>query len=161
MSHNTIREAVMARVRDGLVPMLAEIEMPVEYENKPFKKTKKAYARFIMATGKTTPVAIGAMMNRTPVVLYLMVFMPEDDGTKAAWDAADMMALTFDYCQLRPNRSCNAAFQTTSPPATVRTVDGFHQMNVTIVGYYDIRPSLLLADTDGALLTDTDRMILT
>lgn len=163
ITHDGMREAIFARIKDELIPRLAALQLPTEFENLKFEQPETGpWTRVELVCGDTAPGALGPKLNRTPFVLYCMVFMREKAGTKPAWQAADAMALSFDYAQIRPDATGNIAFQTTSPPKTVPNAQGFQQMNVTIVGYYDIRSlSAAMTDLDGAELTDTDQAVLT
>jgi len=68
--------------------------MPVEQDNLPFQQpVGQAWARLSIANGETTKPSLGPPMTRTPFILQLQVFLPEQTGTRKATQAADALAV--------------------------------------------------------------------
>ena len=142
--HDAVRAEIMARVKTLATGLDGALSLKCQYDNLPFLQPKASpWGRIELVVGKTAPAAIGHRLNRTPLILYLQVFIPEAAGTRIAWQAADMMAEVFDYQTLSLGHAADIGFQTASPPVSAGVKDGFRQFNVTIDGSYDTEPSFV------------------
>lgn len=122
-------------------PLSASI--PVEHQNHRFARpTAGAWGRLSLATGETSPASIGTgagALERTPFILTLQVFLPENTGTRLAAMAADAMRSMNRMSINKDGLTLN--FDTVSlAPAPNPGNTGLEAFNATISGQYDIRP---------------------
>lgn len=115
--------------------------LPVEHENQRFTQPATGpWGRLTLVTGETEPAAIGngqGRLERTPFVLFLQVFMPENTGTKVARQAADIMR-ALDRMSIQKD-ALTVNFRTTGlTPAPNPANTGLTAYNVQLPGQYDI-----------------------
>lgn len=115
--------------------------MPVEHENLRFQQPSTGpWGRLTLVTGDTEPAAIGTgagRLERTPFVLFMQVFMPENTGTKIARQAADAMR-ALDRMSIQKD-ALTVNFRTAGlTPAPNPSNTGLVAYNVQIAGQYDI-----------------------
>lgn len=115
--------------------------MPVEFDNMKFKQPDAAtWGRLTLTRGDSTQIALGGpgiAVERTPFILNLQVFIPENQGTRDRDKAADAMR--------KLNRVTGAAaglvvnFYTASIGNSQAEI-GSGSL-ITIGGYYDLTAS--------------------
>jgi hypothetical protein len=128
--------------------------IPVEHANQRFQQPKNGpWGRLTLQTGKTTPAAIGGQMgklDRTPFILSLQMFLPENSGTSIAQQAADCLKLldraTINHDNLAINFD-TAGYEAAPNPANT----GIVAYNCEISGFYDITYPVQDFDIDGGL----------
>ena len=130
-------------VRSTATPTIAAAL--IEIENQPFSQPSgQTWYRLTFRPGDTNRASLGGdkAMNRTVFLLILQVFIPEQGGTKEAYQAADVMS-GLDGRQIS-QEGLTVHFQTAglSKGAIPKTTpgSGWEAFNVTIAGHYDSTP---------------------
>ncbi len=115
--------------------------MPIEHENHRFKApTDTPWGRLTLTRGDTSKVSLGGptvKIERTPFILNLQVFIPENQGTRAADNAADAMAALNDFTASETNLTVN--FKTVGIGSS--SADKGAAFLITIPGQYDLTGS--------------------
>lgn len=116
--------------------------MPVEHENMKFKPpTDAPWGRLTLTRGDSSQMALGGpavQVERTPFILNLQIFIPENQGTRARDQAADAMK--------KLNKTSDSSFASSS------LVVNFHTTSISTIqaekgagfliataGYYDLQ----------------------
>jgi len=102
--------------------------------------------RISLQTGQTTPSSIGGAGQRrtlTPFILRIQLFLPEETGTKAAYDIVTQLGMGsqgMNYLQasstdatITPNQKAVASFETWGL-TPIGVTEGFAQFNLSIAG---------------------------
>jgi Bacteriophage related domain of unknown function len=123
----------------GLAWMAGPIPaLPIEHENHRFKAPDDApYGRLTLAKGNTTQMTLGGKgtrVDRTPFILNLQVFIPENKGTRIADQAFDAMTLLNGQCTHEENLTVNLQAATSATSSADKGV----AFLISIVGYYDL-----------------------
>ncbi len=141
MSHDLARSTVAAAWK-AVWDASSVADLPVEFQNQPFKRPQNVpWGRYTLLPGETEPAALGAeglKMERTPFVLIVQVFHPEDTGTRKAYQASDAMR-GLNYSRHRqdyPGGFVVVNFNTSGLTPGVAE-DGLDAFNVTISGHWD------------------------
>lgn len=116
--------------------------LSIDYQNHPFKQPTSAWGRLTISCGKTTPQALGGpsrKVTRTPFILTLQLFIPINEGTKAAAAAADIMA-KLDHTSTGSS-TVTVRFETAGWEQVAKDESSFVPFNISIAGTYDIRKS--------------------
>lgn len=146
MSFDTARALIATRWKlawDG-GPLAA---MPIEFQNQPFERPQgQVWGRYTLLPAETTPAALGSRecrFERTPFVLVLQVFSPENSGSRAPYQAADVMA-AMNYQTDRETGSGGTVVVNYDTAGLTPAVaeDGFDGFNVTIKGSFDTYPAV-------------------
>lgn len=111
---------------------------PVEFENLKFKRpTSGPWGRLSINPGETTPIAPGTKDSRTPFILVLQVFIPENGGTLPAYRAADVLkTLNHHVASVGDPVTTVVHFYSVGINQAPKE-DGLTGFNVTIPGYFD------------------------
>ncbi len=123
MSFETTRQMIAEHL--GTLPSFG---FPIEWEGgKTVARKEGPWGRWSILQGTTEPAIIGPGHTRGTGVLYLQVFIPKEQGTKAAMNAADNLA-RIDRRQLRRGNTI-VTFDTTGI-INAGEAEGFVQKNV-------------------------------
>lgn len=112
--------------------------MKIEHENHRFKAPDDApWGRLTLAKGATTQISLGGKgtrVDRTPFVLNLQVFIPENKGTRVADDAFDVMNKLNGQTVQEGTLTVNLQTATSN----TSSADKGAAFLISIVGYYDL-----------------------
>lgn len=111
---------------------------PVRYENQPFQQPRAAtWGAFSMVTGSRDFSALGGKEFRTLGIAFLQVFQVEEQGTKAAFIAGDLVASFWDGVTIAAGPGGTVLFRATNVKRVGRTPDGWYQFNVEVPFQFD------------------------
>jgi hypothetical protein len=115
------------------------VPFPVKYENQPFTQPKGPWGAFSIALSARDFSALGGREFRTMGIAYLQVFLAEETGTKAAFQAGDIVAAMWDGKTLTAGPGGSLLFRAVSVKRIGRTPDGWYQHNVEAPFQFDVQ----------------------
>lgn len=127
MSQEVIRAAITGRFATQW-----GTASPVQYPNHAFKTPENApWARLSIAQADRYDAAIGAGLVRDIGVVYLQLFAPDESGSKALMDLADLFCSAFDNVSLTSG-STALQFHRVKIAQIGKTTQGPYQVNASV-----------------------------
>lgn len=143
MSHEAARQLITSTVKDVLDASSLATKSLVEWPLLPFTRpTNPPWHKFNLIPGDTEPAALGDRMERTPFVVTIQTFFPDEStgGTKPVWDLADVLR-SMNYAVARsPDGKTVVNFRTWGSPQEFPAQNGLTPFNVTVRGHFDTYP---------------------
>ena len=163
MSHAALRIALAEAFQNGFkTGAPAAAPFPVRYPNRPFKEPRGAvWGSFSIQLASTEFSALGKNEERTMGVLYLQVFCPEESGTKAAYEARDIVAAALMGQTISAGSNGAVEFWETSLREVGLDPAGLYQVNVMTDFRFEtigqnVIPGQFVDSESGAVLVDSE-----
>lgn len=126
---------------------------PVRYENQPFQQPRAAtWGHFSILTSNRDFSALGGREFRAIGIAYLQVFQVEEQGTRVAFLAGDIVAQMWDGRTIAAGPGGTVLFRATTVKRVGRTADGWFQHNVEVPFQFDTQAASVVLPAPGLLL---------